>query len=254
MRAPGAPQFAKEFEGPYSPVLAEQPRVPSGTTVDNVTAARPIMHAGNCVLDFATPNLMQYWPGGTTYWADRTLTPWLRDCGQAALLDLRWSKYNHMDVGFEDPDVGFCFSDPDASPAYIDDQGNCTLIDSNSTPHSFVTTHDWEEVLVLTAYYQNDYARVPFDLERIRIVYPQGARVCYRKSDTPPSNGPWEAADAQGPGTDASTVGGWYCWLHLEAGHWVLSARADDVVAGKITGSAVTPGTFAIDDIHGVVH
>ncbi len=246
---PGPPQAADSIDGPFRSIVTRDPqRAALALPGNDLVADVPTARAGECVLDFATPNLMQYTPGGS-YWGDRTMIPWLRDCGEGRRLDLRWSKYGHMHVSFVDPDVQFC-NDADATPSHIDDNGNCTYIDLNSAARGHVTSHWWDEVLVLRAYYDANYQEIPFDLTRVRVAGSSGARVCYRKASEPPSSGPWESAGGHGTGTDPDTAGGWLCWTHLGPGHWDLSAWATDVSRVKITSSALTPSSFAIDDIH----
>lgn len=252
---PPAPLYASRFDGQYQAIGQRQGRlVTNADRNTTLIAGTPVRNNGNCVLDFATPNLMTYENSGTTYWADRTYVPWLRDCGGGSRLDLRWSKYGHMHVGFTNPDVEFCPTEPAFSPAIIDEDGNCDLFDINMMERSYVSSHGWDEVLILRANYQYDYTWVAFDLKRIRVVREDGARVCYRKASEPESEGPWIIGNGGGTGTSAATAGGWYCWPHLGQGHWDLSAWADDVIAVKITGSARSPATFSIDDIHAVVH
>ncbi|MGH1361894.1 MAG: hypothetical protein ACRBC3_24305 [Burkholderiaceae bacterium] len=253
IQTPAAPDYASKFDGTYRPIRMQQGRVTRNSS-RNITARPPTLHSNSCVLDFSDPNLLHYENSGTTYWADRTYVPWLRDCGGNSRLDLRWSKYGHMHVGFTDATISFCFSEPDASPAHVDDQGNCDLLDINELERSYATSHGWDEVLVLRANYQYSSAWTPFDLKRIRVVRETGARVCYRKAGEPDSEGPWIISDSQGTGTSASMPGGWYCWKHLGQGHWDLSAWANDVISVKITSSTRTPSTFAIDDIHATVH
>ncbi len=255
LQTPPQPLYASRFDGQYRAIRPIQARpVTERGASNSITTRTPARHSSNCVLDFATPNLMTYETSGTTYWADRTYLPWLRDCGGGSRLDLRWSKYGHMHVGFTNPDIKFCSTEPAFTPAIVDEEGNCDLFDINTLERSYVSSHGWDEVLILRANYQYDYSWVPFDLKRLRVVREQGARVCYRKADEPASDGPWINGNGGGTGTNAATAGGWYCWPHLGQGHWDLSAWADNVIAVKITGSAQTPSTFAVDDIHAVAH
>jgi len=250
-KKPGAPEFSQQFDGQYRPLLTHHRSAPS----DQLVTRTPAVRSGNeCVMDFKTPNLMQYYPGGATYWADRSMIPWLTDCGQGARLDLRSSKYHHIHLGFVDNKVEFCFSDPDATAAYVDEQGNCDLLDLNTLERTDATSHWIAEVFVLRANYQYSTEWASFDLNRIRIVRETGARVCYCKTDEPDSEGPWIVGNGGGTGSSASKLGGWYCWMHLGQGTWDLSDWAHDVTYVKITSSAITPSTFTIDDIHAVVH
>ena len=241
VQIPAAPLYAQRFDGVYRALAQSQQKSQHAQTPATFVGSPPASHHGNeCVLDFATPNLMQYHPGGTTYWADRSFIPWLRDCGQNSRLDLRYSKYGHLHFGFENFDFTFCGTDPDFTPAYVDEDGNCELLDINTLARSYATSHGWDEVMILRANYKYSSDWTPFDLKRIRIVREQGARVCYRKANEPDSDGPWIIADGHGTGTTPSTAGGWYCWPHLGQGTWDVSAWADNVERVKITGSIFT--------------
>lgn len=256
LKKPGPPSYADQFDGQYR-LLSERSAARSGSSIAARTPAT--RDGGDCVIDFATPNLTSYLPGaapnGTvTHWADRTYIPWLKDCGSGSRLDLRQSKYSHFHVGFAGSDFTFCGSDVNLTPAYINDDGSCDFLDINTLERTYATTHRWDEVLVLRAYFQYSSDSAPFDLKRLRIVREAGARVCYRKADEANSEGPWIEGSGGGTGTNPSTAGGWYCWNHLDQGTWDLSAWADNVVRVKMTGSARTHSTFAIDDIHAQLH
>jgi hypothetical protein len=211
--------------------------------------ARPPLQAGadDCVLDFTDAGALQM--VSVAYWFDRTMIPWYQECGGAGqALDLRWSKYGHFHIGYQDPDLKPC-NDPNATPAIIDDDGQCELRDVATEPRTHATVHWHDEVLRLRADRPYDHSRLAFDLNRVRILSASGARVCYRPAETPPSSGPWIVAGT-GTGTQAETAGGWMCWPHLGPGLWDLSGHAVGVSEVKFTGSALSPGTFSIDDMH----
>ena len=221
-----------------------------GTVAGKELVALPSVQAGadDCVLDFTDPAALQL--VSVAYWFDRTMVPWYQTCGNAGqALDLRWSKYGHFHIGYQDPSIAPCFSDANATPAIVDAQGNCELRDVATEPRTHATVHWHDEVLRLRAYNPFDYARLAFDLNRIRIVSASGARVCYRPADTPPSSGPW-IVSGTGSGTQAETAGGWMCWPHLGPGLWDLTDHAVGVSEVKITGSALSPSTFSVDDMH----
>ena len=71
----------------------------------------------------------------------------------------------------------------------------------------------------------------------------------YRKADEPQSEGPWIAGN-NGAGVAGGTQGGWLCWAQMGPGLWDLSDYAVDVSEIRVTGSAISPGSFSIDDMH----
>jgi hypothetical protein len=200
----------------------------------------PPSYLAECVVDFNDQGALTLTE--PSLWFDRIYLPWFQACDGSGYVDMRPLVEAHFHLGFEDPEVLPCFSDAQAFPSIIDDDGTCHFVDIPTEPRTHITTHTPSEYMWLRFYGNND-KWLTFALNQIRVVGSNPVRICYRKDQEIDLS--WLTS-----GEQSGTVPGvWLCWSEISPGAWDLSHWVWDVTDVKITGADNATGPFSLDDL-----
>ena len=211
--------------------------------IDGLAAKRPaIAYVSECIVDFTDSGALQL--SEPSLWFDRVYLPWFQQCGGLGYVDIRPMVMEHFHLGFADADVMPCYTDAQAYPSRIAENGFCNKVDIPSEPRTHVTTHTGAEIMRITAEQADYTTRAAFDLNRIRIPGTEPVRLCYKKR-AEASPGSWISN-----GNDGSSPGAWLCWNQLGPGTWDLSDWVRDVMEVKVTGTPGVAVNFSLDDLH----
>jgi hypothetical protein len=214
-------------------------------TVNNIPLAifvsDPPVLSSQCVVDFNDEDALRF--SEASLWFDRIYVPWFQPCDGVGYVDMRPLVNGHFHVGFEDPDVVLCPSNPQAYPSRLDADDSCNFVDIPTEPRTYLTTHTQSEYIWIRFSGINS-KWWNFALNQISVLGNRSVRVCYRKDQEVDLS--WLTS-----GIQSGTVPGvWLCWSSLSPGNWDLSNWVWDVTDVKITGAAAGTGPFSLDNLH----
>ena len=221
LQAKAALAMRSDVQVPVTAPVSEDGRPGASASpgrIDGLTAKRPaVAYVSECIVDFTDSGALQL--SEPSLWFDRVYLPWFQQCGGLGYVDIRPMVMEHFHLGFADADVMPCYTDAQAYPSRIAENGFCNKVDIPSEPRTHVTTHTGAEIMRITAEQADYTTRAAFDS--------------------------WISN-----GNDGSSPGAWLCWNQLGPGTWDLSDWVRDVMEVKVTGTPGVAVNFSLDDLH----
>ena len=238
-------------------VVAEQPADPGAplrsssrvlaAEIGRFAPAAPAAYGSACDVTFDDSDALLI---QTNHAQDQFLVdPWREQCG-SAWTEITASTYNHLHLGFVDPEIGPCFNPDEAlAGSYARIVGadpwtaTCQAFDPLTEPRTSPYSHFGDAVIKVRLYDEDGYTS--FRLDRIRVKN-TAIRLCAQPAELT------GAYIAQGP-VEPGAMAGASCW-NLEPGLWDLSGHTADTGIVTLTGAHGNDSPFSFDDLELVAH
>ncbi len=235
----GAPASLAPFR-PLRGTDAEPLQLNVNTLPFELFVDSPPVALAECLVDFNDEGALTL--SEPSLWFDRIYLPWFQSCDGAGYVDMRPLVMEHFHLGYANPDVVPCFSNDQAYPSIMHEDGSCDYVDVPTEPRTHLTTHTPAEYIWIRVYGNNSQWK-NFALNQIHIKGSNSVRLCYRKDEEVDLG--WLTS-----GKQSGTVPGiWLCWSELSPGAWDLSNWVWDVTDVKVTGADGAPGPFSLDSL-----